>query len=649
MTRDLKQEQVILADPKARQLVLAGPGTGKTEAVARRIVHLLEQGVRPRELLVLSFSRSAVATLIRRIEVVSAASRAYLDDLRHVSVRTFDSWTFRALRLQGHRPVDLLMRGHNSNIAALIKEIRNHAKKEMAGLPPAVRHIIVDEFQDLSGVRGGLVLELLSRYATPGKAGAGFTVLGDPAQAIYGFSLDGEGDPEFANLTARKLIEDVRARYGEDLTEIELETNHRSQAEIAALTATLRKILLSKVSDDKKLVALEKAVGELDQQEVEVAELLKLHKKGTVAILTHTNGEAIRVAAKILGKSSEAGAIDLSVQTTNRIRAVPAWLGATLGPLQATSVSRSKFAAIYEHLYGAGKCENYNGMVIPSLEVAWSTLCHWTDGGKDAQQVDLAKLRSRLDWIDQVPDDQVEESHGLEIMTIHQSKGQEFDSVLLLDPEEPGEDEESNEGEGGPSEAANVAYVGVSRARKTASKMARDELYPIHSYTYGNGSRRRWVSWKFGWVNMEMGIPGDLSPVSFVDRELHGSVEAVEALQNRLAKEGASLVGRKVVLCRYQYPTDSGHFRYKIHLQKDKAPDLVLGLTENQVTFDLLNLLHGKHRYPLPSRIFNLRIAGITTLTAPGEIPATVPQIWAKSGLWLGLVLHGTGDFPTKK
>ena len=119
MTRDLKQEQVILADPMARQLVLAGPGTGKTETVARRIVRLLGQGVRPRELLVLSFSRSAVATLIRRIELVSEASRAHLDDLRHVSVRTFDSWTFRALRMQAsecrlNSPARANLRSHST-------------------------------------------------------------------------------------------------------------------------------------------------------------------------------------------------------------------------------------------------------------------------------------------------------------------------------------------------------------------------------------------------------------------------------------------------------------------------------------------------------------------------------------------------------
>jgi len=75
---------------------MAGPGTGKTETVARRIVKLLKEGVRPRDLLVRSFSRSAVSTLIQRIEAVSSENKAALDDPWHVSVRTFDSWTFRA-------------------------------------------------------------------------------------------------------------------------------------------------------------------------------------------------------------------------------------------------------------------------------------------------------------------------------------------------------------------------------------------------------------------------------------------------------------------------------------------------------------------------------------------------------------------------
>ena len=55
------------------------------------------------------------------------------------------------------------------------------------------RHLIVDEFQDLPGVRGELVLRLLDLLAPSGAPGYGFTILSDPAQAIYGFAARAQG------------------------------------------------------------------------------------------------------------------------------------------------------------------------------------------------------------------------------------------------------------------------------------------------------------------------------------------------------------------------------------------------------------------------------------------------------------------------
>ena len=49
------------------QLVLAGPGTGKTEFLARRVAHLLDSGHDPSGILVLTFSRRAASELERRI------------------------------------------------------------------------------------------------------------------------------------------------------------------------------------------------------------------------------------------------------------------------------------------------------------------------------------------------------------------------------------------------------------------------------------------------------------------------------------------------------------------------------------------------------------------------------------------------------
>jgi len=50
-----------------RALIIAGPGTGKTQVAAQRLAHLLSQGLRPSAILVLSISRSAVATLTRSL------------------------------------------------------------------------------------------------------------------------------------------------------------------------------------------------------------------------------------------------------------------------------------------------------------------------------------------------------------------------------------------------------------------------------------------------------------------------------------------------------------------------------------------------------------------------------------------------------
>ncbi len=78
------------------QIVVAGPGTGKSEFLVRRIAHILETGGRPAEVVLLCFSRRAAATLRRRVSATPGGSA--------VDVTTFHSLALRLLEGNRDRP-----------------------------------------------------------------------------------------------------------------------------------------------------------------------------------------------------------------------------------------------------------------------------------------------------------------------------------------------------------------------------------------------------------------------------------------------------------------------------------------------------------------------------------------------------------------
>ena len=53
-------------------LVIAGAGSGKTSTLAHRVAHLLMNGVDPRRILLMTFSRRASSELTRRVEKITA-------------------------------------------------------------------------------------------------------------------------------------------------------------------------------------------------------------------------------------------------------------------------------------------------------------------------------------------------------------------------------------------------------------------------------------------------------------------------------------------------------------------------------------------------------------------------------------------------
>ncbi|MCK9381792.1 MAG: UvrD-helicase domain-containing protein [Sulfuritalea sp.] len=87
------KEQAKAAESKARtSLIVAGPGTGKTTTLLLRVQHLLSNGVKPSEILLLTFSNRAARELIDRLQALG------IEDAHDIWVGTFHAFGLEFLR-----------------------------------------------------------------------------------------------------------------------------------------------------------------------------------------------------------------------------------------------------------------------------------------------------------------------------------------------------------------------------------------------------------------------------------------------------------------------------------------------------------------------------------------------------------------------
>lgn len=648
------QDEIISAPVHKRQLVLACPGSGKTEVVARRLAYLVSQGcgLRPRQILVLSFSRSAVKVLMDRVGQVLHEEPVTYQDLRHIAVRTFDSWAFRILRLIGYLPIDLLNNDYEKNIEILIDEMRDpEARTKLIqdeDKLKKIQHIIVDECQDLSGVRAGLVRELLLLRAPPNNFdnpdACGFTLLGDMNQAIYDWvgRDDTRRSPSRA-LSAKDLVDFVRSEYKSHIHVVNLFENYRSHDEIIELVNESAKILEggSRKSQDalREIAELARIVGD----NVELQDLSTYFKDiapgDSIAVLARNNGEALYIASILQKDSFFGGQIMFILQAGDPPPIIPPWVAILLGEFRASELTKTNFVKLHER-YKDGV-----NLTLPDVSIAWQMLLKASRKPERSTSIDMSQLRERIIWQDSLPDDEGIERPDYIMTTVHQSKGQEFDTVCLLDSSSGEYDEDDGE-------EAKIFYVGISRAKKRISVLDREGVETFYPKDFADGTHRRWErAWPKGWRNLEMGIRGDIDDASFVSTEVHGSEDAVNNVQQILRGQGEKLIGRKLMLCKRVISYNPVRVVYDIALQEDNRPGLVLGRTSQRLTVDLLDIMFGlrnSRQYALPTRIFELRISQITTVVGDALTEKHIASPWNYSKLWLGIIFHGLGFFQYK-
>lgn len=79
---DQEQKQAVLCS-SGRSIVIAGPGSGKTRVITYKLLHLLKSGIKPSEILLVTFTRAAANEMIERARTLTGM------DLEEITAGTF--------------------------------------------------------------------------------------------------------------------------------------------------------------------------------------------------------------------------------------------------------------------------------------------------------------------------------------------------------------------------------------------------------------------------------------------------------------------------------------------------------------------------------------------------------------------------------
>ncbi|MEN9678365.1 MAG: hypothetical protein RIS76_4261 [Verrucomicrobiota bacterium] len=393
-----EQLDLINAAPEDRILVEAGPGTGKTAVACARVARLLSKHeLNPCSILMISFTRTAVAEMKNRIRQWADSGR-----VSAVNISTLDQAAFTFGIGCGQKFEDL-MDGFEGNIQNAVEQFRSK-NPLLVEYAASLRHVIIDEAQDLTGPRSQLVRLLIETLPKT----TGVTVFADEAQAIYGFTTDMDGDDDASEQFLKAFEPAVQG-----FKAAQLETVHRTQDDrILKLFAESRKAMLNGSIADVIAVAEAKTKclgSEVQDLPLQDGDLVLYRKRASALMHAQFCQKLFRL------------------RLPNHPAAVFPWVALAFSHSTQPVVSRENFNALWKAQVPESLRDGFTD------ESAWALLHRFA---KDRDRVNLTRLRKLLSR----PRPPVEFCHldyggrGPVFSTIHASKGREADRVFLMLP-----------------------------------------------------------------------------------------------------------------------------------------------------------------------------------------------------------------------
>lgn len=554
---DLEQKLVTAAGGTERVVVEAGPGTGKTNTAAERVVKLVEEGFAPSRIVLLSFTRVAVAELRERI----GKRLSSIPGVAMVQIHTFDSYAARLVIAAGTRNAG----SYDATVHAAAGLLR--ARDPLVqNLVDPLEHVVIDEAQDLVGSRKAFCEALISEIHPK----CGVTVFGDFAQAIYGYQTSQNDNdtlldyvqklPEFRTM---RISKDYRARTDS------LRSLFRSARDFLRTNNPLTRDKYFELRDliDKHAF------------ETRIRDYTGHPSTSRGLILTRNRSSLLETAEAMRMKNRP-----FRIRLDGRPLRIEPWIGACLGGLDpGTRLTREAFDQMY-----AG----YRTSIPRSPEECWEILRALDDTGRS--ELAVGRIAEGLEFPPPHLISDHEGTSGPLLSTIHAIKGRQSDRVLVLfnaERREAGVDW---------SEEARILYVAATRA----SDELRTGWAPTGRFYTAGTPERHWRA-RRDYREIEIGLEGDLIEWSRFMKSGHGTppqdvVDSIwRASTDRLTADAV--------------PISSDQLLVRLH--SDGTPIGVLG---QQFTEVLRKIIGAPDGSALPE-VSGISVTGATTVVVAGS------------------------------
>ncbi|RQD69393.1 MAG: ATP-dependent helicase [Tindallia sp. MSAO_Bac2] len=605
------QEKVINGGMDEIYFVDAGPGTGKTYCLINKINYMVgDLQIRPDEILVLSFTNSAVAVIKKRLNkfVKNGGDRG----LRNVDVRTFHSFAWYLLH---HAQDNYIDEGwHPPSFDGMSFDTSVYEASRFIDMFPDVlgqiSYFMVDEVQDLTGSTAQFVLSVIKACI---KNGCGITALGDSCQAIYDYNV--EYDPEA--MTSDDFYNEMYRLIKNDGEFLRFEHNHRQEDDLSNLTVNLRDAILknsaSKMKEEallinEKIHPLEKTALLLDDNYVE-----ELRKEGNVCFLCRNNGQTLRLSTLLKRRN-----IIHSVQTNDNKYAYASWIAKIFWDYGISRIERDIFLDLMDR--EGVELDGYSALDI------WEKIVKISDSyGNEIIVRDFLNSLKKKKASDPVFMELVQ--NDVIVSNIHRAKGREYDRVII---DESLINNFKNRlksiGE------YKTLYVAITRPKKNLNncKMQFERMYYKKAK---NADAKRWFVRNNGKItHVETGIENDIKIFQFIKDSCFQRQEYISTS----IKPGDNLkIKREISERKIKYSL--------IHCIEDN--ETVLGYMSSSFVEDLFKIIPYRRMIEMPAYIEDIFVESICTHIADEQEVKFIREIrnYSPTGVWNWVNFRGMG------